>query len=145
MLRKPLHTEQIRKGKRTYFFDIKQTEKGASYLEITLAKKLDEENYERSKIIVFENQIEKFGEAFLRTMVNFKMTGRDAMIEEARKQYPKAFSPWTKEDDGQLEVLYAEEKTLAELSQQFERNEGAIRARIAKLDLESKYIVAKSA
>jgi len=145
MFQKALHTEQIRSGKRTYFFDIKQTEKGASYLEISLVKKVDEEQYERNKILIFENQIEQFGEAFLRTLVNFKKTGREAMIEEARKKYPKAFTNWTKEDDQKLEVMYAEEKSVNEMALFFERNEGAIRSRIEKLQLPNKYIVAKSA
>lgn len=145
MLQKALHTEQFRTGKRTYFFDIKQTEKGASYLEISLVKKVDDEQYERNKILVFENQIDQFGEAFLRTLVNFRKTGREAMIEEARQKYPKAFTNWTKEDDGKLEVMYAEEKSVSEMAVYFERNEGAIRSRIDKLKLESKYIVSKIA
>ncbi|MEM8908656.1 MAG: DUF3276 family protein [Bacteroidota bacterium] len=145
MERKAWYTEQVKSGKRTFYFDIRKTEKGASFLSVTVVKKLEEDNYERSQLIVFENEVEKFGEAFLRAMVNFRKTGREAMIEEARKKYPKAYTPWTKADEQQLEVMYAEEQPIAALAQHFQRNEAAIRARIAKLELDEKYLVGERA
>jgi (p)ppGpp synthase/HD superfamily hydrolase len=60
-------------------------------------------------------------------------------IEACRVEHPNAYMPWTKEDDDRLERLFCEGKTTKELSQIFQRKEGAIRSRIKKLELEEKY------
>ena len=145
MERKAVHTEQVKSGNRTFYFDIKKTDKGASFLSITITKKIEENNYERSQLIVFENEVEKFGEAFLRAMVNFRKTGREAMIEEARKKYPKAFEPWSKEDEEHLEDMFVQDRSMQDMIEYFQRNEAAIRARIAKLELEEKNLERESA
>jgi len=53
--------------------------------------------------------------------------------------YPNAYEKWTVEDDNRLEILYCEGKSVEELSEIFGRNNGAICARIKKLELEDKY------
>ncbi len=145
MERKALYTEQVKSGKRTFYFDIKQSENGSSFLAIKTVKKLDDDNYERSQLIVFENEMDRFAEAFVRSLINFRKTGREMMIETARKKYPKAFEPWTKTDEEQLEVMYAEEKPMQELVEYFQRNESAIKARIIKLKLDEKYLLSEGA
>lgn len=60
-------------------------------------------------------------------------------FEACRVDYPKAYMPWTREDDDRLELLFCEGKTTKELAEIFQRNEGAIRARVKKLELEEKY------
>ncbi len=58
---------------------------------------------------------------------------------EVQLRYSKAYEPWTKESDEQLELLFCKGKTIKELSEIFERNEGAIRSRMKKLELQEKY------
>ena len=60
-------------------------------------------------------------------------------ISEIRKTHRKAYEPWAEEADEKLELLFCEGKTVKELSQILERNEGAIRSRIKKLELKEKY------
>lgn len=60
-------------------------------------------------------------------------------IEEKRQVHKQAYEPWTKDADEKLEVLFCEGKTIRQLSEIFERNEGAIRSRINKLELNEKY------
>jgi (p)ppGpp synthase/HD superfamily hydrolase len=60
-------------------------------------------------------------------------------IEACRVEHPNAYMPWTKEDDDRLELLFCEGKTTKELSEIFQRKQGAIRSRIKKLELEEKY------
>lgn len=50
-----------------------------------------------------------------------------------------AYEKWTEENDEKLEKLFCEGKTIAELSEIFGRNGGAIRSRIRKLELKEKY------
>lgn len=60
-------------------------------------------------------------------------------FEEVRKTHKQAYEPWTADADEKLEKLFCEGKTEKELSQIFERNEGAIHSRIKKLELKEKY------
>lgn len=60
-------------------------------------------------------------------------------IEAYRIESPNAYKPWTQDDDDRLEQLFCEGKTTRELSEIFQRKQGAIRSRIKKLELEKKY------
>ena len=60
-------------------------------------------------------------------------------VETCRVDYPNAYMPWTQEDDDKLEQLFCEGKTTKELSEIFQRKQGAIRSRVKKLELEEKY------
>ena len=60
-------------------------------------------------------------------------------VEACRIDYPNAYMPWTQEDDDKLEQLFCEGKTTKELSEIFQRKQGAIRSRMKKLELEEKY------
>ena len=65
-------------------------------------------------------------------------------IKDIKKEHPNAYSTWSKEDDLKLSKLYKEGKTNKELSIIFERTEGAIEARIEKLDLSNQKEYKKS-
>ncbi|MBQ8421409.1 MAG: hypothetical protein IJX11_04020 [Bacteroidales bacterium] len=54
-------------------------------------------------------------------------------------RYPNYLKPWKPEDDMKLESLWCEGKSIAELSDIFQRNPGAIESRIGKLELTEKY------
>ncbi|MFD2554602.1 hypothetical protein [Sphingobacterium tabacisoli] len=64
---------------------------------------------------------------------------KESHIHKQRKIYPKAYMPWTAEDDSKLEDLYCEGCSVRILAQVFERNIGAINSRIDKLELREKY------
>ena len=60
-----IKSEMIRCGKRTYFFDIKETSKKDKFLRITESRYIKEEDIrKRSEIVVFEEDMDKFKEAF---------------------------------------------------------------------------------
>ena len=62
-----LYSNAVRAGKRTYFFDIRETRSNDQYLTITESKKVfdDEGNfrYEKHKIFLYKEDFEKFGDA----------------------------------------------------------------------------------
>lgn len=60
-------------------------------------------------------------------------------IAEKRNENQNAYTKWTKIDDEKLEILFCEGKSVKELSLIFERNNGAIKSRIKKLELKEKY------
>ncbi|MNS52384.1 hypothetical protein D3C72_850970 [compost metagenome] len=60
--------------------------------------------------------------------------------QEAKQQAHKnAYEKWKKEDDERLKQLFCEGKTVKELMAIFERNKGAVKSRIKKLELREKY------
>lgn len=58
-------------------------------------------------------------------------------LAEIRKHFPKAYTPWTAEDDEQLKTLHAAEVSIKDMTERLERHSGGIRSRIKKLDLHS--------
>jgi hypothetical protein len=58
-------------------------------------------------------------------------------IESIRERYPRAYQPWTPEDDDELAERYSPEITLRELATMFQRQPGAISSRLRKLGLAS--------
>ncbi len=57
----------------------------------------------------------------------------DERIIDIRKKHPRAYEPWSDEEDRLLIKLYNEEPSIAALSKIFQRQPGAITARIRKL------------
>lgn len=136
MTQRPLHSEYTKSYNRNFFFDIKQTEKGNAYLTINISeKKENEKEYTNNRIVIFENEMVRFGEAFMRAMINFRQTGREAIVEAAREKYPNAYAPWTKSDDKELAELFVKDTPIKDMAQHFGRAETSIKARLEKLEL----------
>jgi len=58
--RKELFSEKIIAGRRTYFFDVKESIDGTRYLVISESKQISEEDYEHHRIMVFQEHIPIF-------------------------------------------------------------------------------------
>lgn len=58
-------------------------------------------------------------------------------LAEIRKEYPKAYTPWTEEADERLKALFSAEKSVMEISKELERHPGGIRSRLKKVGLVS--------
>ena len=97
-----------------------------------------------------EKKIEKFGQRFVDAITDYlgvqgysdrlshKMVQQDnelSHIETQKMLYAKAYEPWSKEDDLELERLYNQGLTTGELSEKFKRGNGAIRSRLRKLGI----------
>ena len=59
MKNKEVYSEKFQSGKRTYFFDIKESRNSSKYLVIT-ASKLEEDEFQRYNVIVFEEDLSTF-------------------------------------------------------------------------------------
>jgi DNA-directed RNA polymerase specialized sigma24 family protein len=140
-----IYSDKITKGRRTYFFDINKSEKGDLYLKVSESKKT-ENGFEHHRLIVFEEDIKDFSEAFEKALTKFKeikepkqTDDKAYSVEKIREAHQQAYLPWTPEDDSKLELLFCEGKKVKELAQIFGRNDGAISSRIKKLELKEKY------
>ena len=89
-----------------------------------------------------EHKRDSYGEQFI-TLIKEYLQNKDATtpneapshMEEQKQLHAKAYAPWTTDEDARLKQLYLEGKRIGELMQIFERNEGAIRSRLKKLEL----------
>lgn len=65
--RDDIHSIIVKAGKRTYFFDVKETRKGDYYLTLTESKRVyDSEGnfrYEKHKLFLYKEDFEKFSDA----------------------------------------------------------------------------------
>lgn len=57
-------------------------------------------------------------------------------VERLREKFPRAYMPWDEMEDAQLSKRVTEGKSIKELANLHDRQPGAIRSRIAKLELE---------
>jgi len=140
---KEIYSDKITKGNRTYFFDIKKSEKGDLYLKISESKKTGV-GFEHHRLIVFDEDLKDFVETLKKSLTKFKelkepKEGKAYSVEKIREKHQQAYLPWTTEDDNKLELLFCEGKKTKELAEIFGRNIGAINSRINKLELKDKY------
>lgn len=134
-----LHTEKVILNEKAFFMDLKEAANGRSYLVITQSKPIEDEKYEKTKMLLFEEEIEVFQTALNNLLANFQPKETDdnraAYIAKIRESYPMAFQPWTKEDEELLIALFNENKTIEDLASALKRRAGAITARLEKLGL----------
>lgn len=79
-------SKAVKAGKRTYFFDVKETKQGERYITITESKrKFDNEDgtfsYEKHKIFLYKEDYSKFQNA-LEGVIRFVETGQMPVIEQ---------------------------------------------------------------
>ena len=136
-----LHTERVSSKNKTYFLDLKEAENGNNFLVINQSKPTEEGSYERVKMILFEEDLERFSQALVKIMFYFKKQNtkakREAYKEEVRKEYPNAYEPWTEEDEALLGELFQQGHQVEELMVHFKRNRGGIERRLEKLGMPS--------
>ncbi len=63
-LRGEVFSSRAVSGKRTYFFNVKENRHGDLFLNIVESKKNTEEGFERHSLIVFQEDLEEYLEAF---------------------------------------------------------------------------------
>ena len=79
-------SQAVKAGKRTYFFDVKETKQGERYITITESKrKFDNEDgtfsYEKHKIFLYKEDYSKFQNA-LEGVIRFVETGKMPVFEQ---------------------------------------------------------------
>jgi len=63
-----LFSTTLKAGDRTYFMDVKEAKNKSKYLTISESRRMDakdgEKKFERASVMVFDNQVDKFRDAF---------------------------------------------------------------------------------
>ncbi len=100
--REDIHSLAIRAGRRTYFFDVKETRKGDYYLTITESKKVfDNEGnsrFEKHKVFLYKEDFIKFSEAFEESIEFLKKEKPDYFIEREESDGFGGFSDDKKDE-----------------------------------------------
>ena len=98
-----------------------------------------------------KNKLEKYGELFVKEIANYyekhehipsfpvkeeaSDNSKTYSLKDIQNIHPKAYEPWTEEDDDKLFAEYKSGKTIEELMEQFGRQRGGINSRLKKLGL----------
>ncbi len=127
-----LFTQRVIAGRRTYFFDVRQSKENKRYLVISESQEGDS-GYVHHRVMVFEEHIQEFAEAF-KSVLRF-LQGKSHSVEAIRQKYPNAYKPWQPADDEQLQTQYRQGKSIRELAEHFGRQPSAIRSRLTKMGL----------
>lgn len=67
-----LYSKRIKAGRRVYFIDVKRNKRGDLYLAISEKRKEKDGSVKRTRVIVFEEDILKFEDAFNEVVVDLK-------------------------------------------------------------------------
>ena len=131
------YSQLVKAGKRTYFFDIKESKDGTRYMTISESKRIKGDEYERQSIMIFHEDIREFSSAFVSSLLQFNKSNNfeSSYVENIRKSHKNAYNAWTKEEDEQLRNQFKQNNSIKKLSNIFGRKEGAIQSRIRKLNL----------
>lgn len=71
--REEVYSERVRAGKRTYFFDIRETRGSDFYITITESKRrFDDGGYDKHKIFLYKEDFNKFEQALGRAINHVK-------------------------------------------------------------------------
>ncbi len=83
--REEIFSVSVRAGKRTYFFDVKETKQGDFHLTITESKKVFDRDgnsrFEKHKVFLYKEDFGKFAE------------GYEKAVEYIKEQKPEYFIP----------------------------------------------------
>ena len=92
--REEIFSKVLRAGRRTYFFDVRETKASDYYLTITESKKFTNDDgtfhYKKHKIYLYKEDFKDFG-IILGEMVNFiiKERGEEVISDRHQKNYDK--------------------------------------------------------
>lgn len=62
-LKHEIYSTKVRAGKRTYFFDVKETFSKSQYIVLTESKRISEKGYEKHKVFLYRDDFYKILEA----------------------------------------------------------------------------------
>ena len=89
--RNEIYSQRVRAGKRTYFFDVRETRSGDHYITITESKKKFKEGeegfyFEKHKIFLYKEDFEKFSDALNHTVGHIEAGLPEETTEETTEE-----------------------------------------------------------
>ncbi|MFW6224310.1 MAG: DUF3276 family protein [Bacteroidota bacterium] len=105
--RNEIYANAVRAGKRTYFFDVKETRKGEYYLTLTESKRRFSKEqgnffYEKHKLFLYKEDFEKFTEA-LEDVIEFIKSKQEVVEKTHENDYGEEEKQDEKQGDKNLD------------------------------------------
>lgn len=138
---------------RTYFLEIRGTGT-RKRLAIVASRRLADASFERQRIEVPEDCFKEFLEALQNLLAEERrphnlgarsceivddppppVETEKQTLDDIRSLHPRAYMPWSAEDDANLARAYKTCQEISTLANTFQRQSGAIRSRLRKLAL----------
>ncbi len=115
---------------RTYFFDVKIDADDKKYLAIADARA----GGSQCEVVIYEDGLNSFLKGLQSILLSFDIVNDFGLAEmpSAEMQSDEMYD-WTESDDARLQELFNSNHSVSELVNIFQRNEGAIRARLEQL------------
>ena len=93
-----IFSKVLRAGRRTYFFDVRETKASDYYLTITESKKFTNEDdtyyYKKHKIYIYKEDFKNFSDFLNETMAFiFENRGQEVISERHQKNYSSGINP----------------------------------------------------
>tara|TARA_X000000368_G_C22810922_1_gene614623 strand:+ start:450 stop:770 length:321 start_codon:yes stop_codon:yes gene_type:complete len=93
-----IFSKVLRAGRRTYFFDVRETKASDYYLTITESKKFTNEDdtyyYKKHKIYIYKEDFKNFSDFLNETMAFiFENRGQEVISERHQKNYSSGVNP----------------------------------------------------
>jgi hypothetical protein len=93
-----IFSKVLRAGRRTYFFDVRETKASDYYLTITESKKFTNEDdtyyYKKHKIYIYKEDFKNFSDFLNETMAFiFENRGQEVISERHQKNYSNGVNP----------------------------------------------------
>lgn len=60
---KELFSRMVKAGQKTYFINVKKAKNGNNYLAITESRRVEKDQFDKSRVMVFRDKLEEFIEA----------------------------------------------------------------------------------
>jgi len=121
-----IFSKALRAGRRTYFFDVRETKAGDYYLTITESKKFTNEDgtfyYKKHKIYLYKEDFAEFNSSLKETCdYIIENKGTEVISEkhdkdfESKKEKKEYFEPQNQEEENVKEETVEEEKDIADV------------------------------
>lgn len=84
-----IYSKSVKAGKRTYFFDVRQSKNGEKYLVIAESKKkidpqTGELQFEKHKVFLYQEDFSNFAEAFENTLHFIQMNENEPIAQKTK-------------------------------------------------------------
>ena len=139
-------------GSRTYFINMLEAKNNSKYVKITESRKVGENEYQKNRIMLFQNDLFKLSKVLNKAITRIKgikeeesseedtlLSGEtdESTVQEASgdPDFPNSGKRWTTEDEEKLEFLFKAGKTVEDLTEIFGRKHKGIESRLTKLGL----------
>ncbi len=150
-----IFSERVTSGNRTHFLDVKQLEDGSRYVSIREMTTRVGQGPIEARIIVGERELGEFCHAIARVVRFLKgetavanelesehpgsglapilRRAQHAPFQSIRQRHPRAYAPWTPEEEERVKLGFARGETIEHLAETLQRQPGAIRSRLHRL------------